>query len=358
MKKTIAMVFALAVMLCVLALPVSAADTVESRVYLDAPAQALAGDAVGVALYVNGNAAAGGTQGTVTFDAEQLEYTGVTLRDDVIALGNTEDVTVKADGTGVINFVTLSNVAEGSAPTDAWLTLNFTVKMTAAGESAAVALSDVVVSDKAGINRLDVTMLDTAVKLIAIGENDYVDLDGATIRTDLTKQGIRFQATPDSATVDLAAITEVGVVMMPTKLLYEGQDLTKETVGKGGTTPAVASISASDAEKLAAVQNGDAVYATLTNGTTGGRANVEIAARAYVVVNGETIYSYNDSNETAVTLGEANKTLVGVAQAIAAKEIAGGAVNTLGELLTKQETLTDDEVITLLTFCRDNIGKL
>ena len=361
MKKTIAMVFALAVMLCVLALPVSAADEVESRVYLDAPAQALAGDAVGVALYVNGNTAAGGVQGTVTYDAEQLEYTGVTLRDDVTALGNTEDVTIKADGTGVINFVTLSNVADGNAPADAWLTLNFTVKMTAAGDAAAVALSDVVVSDKAGVSRLNVTTLDTAVTVIAIGENDCVDMDGATIRTDLTNQGIRFQATPDSETVDLSAITEVGVVMMPKKLLYDGQDLTKETIGKGGTTPAIGSITAE--EKLAAVQGGEAVYATLTNGTTEGRANVEIVARAYVVVKVDvdkyvTIYSHNDIDDKAVVTGEATKTLVGVAQSIAAKQIANGATDTLGELLTKTDVLENDEVTTLLTFCRDNYSYL
>ena len=358
MKKIVSMFLVLAVMLCVLAMPVGAADTVESRVYLDAPAQAQTGDAVGVALYVNGNTAAGGAQGTVTYDADRLEYTGVTLRDDVTALGNTEDVTIKADGTGVINFVTISNVANGEAPADAWLTLNFTVKMDAAGEEAAVALSDVVVSDKAGLNRLNATTLDTAVKVITVGENDYVDMDGATIRTDLVNQGIRFQATPDSATVDLSAITEVGVVMMPKKLLYEDQDLTKETVGKGGTVPAVASINADTAEKLALVKSGEVVYATLTNGTTGGRANVEIVARAYVVVGGETIYSYNDIDDKAIVTGEATKTLVSVAQAIAAKEIAGGATDTLGALLTKQETLSDDEVTTLLTFCRENFSKL
>ena len=47
-----------------------------------------------------------------------------------------------------------------------------------------------------------------------------------------------------------------------------------------------------------------------------------------------------------------------VAQAIAAKEIAGGATNTLGDLLTKTDVLENDEVTTLLTFCRDNYDYL
>lgn len=359
MKKFLTMFFVLSLLLCAMALPIHAEETTDVNVYLDAPAQVASGAAIGVSLYVNGSTAAGGVQGTVTFDADQLEYTGVTLRDDVQALGNTEDVTVKADGTGVIEFVTISNVAGGTAPADAWLTVNFTVKMANAGDTAEVALSDVIVSDVTGTVRLTATTANTAVKVMVVGENDYVDMEGATIRTSLQNQGIRFYATPDDGTVDLSAITEVGVVMFPTKLLYAGQDLTKETIGKGGTTPAIASITSDETDKMAAVKAGETVFATLTNGTTGGRADVEISARAYVVVNGETIYSYNDTVDTAITLGAANKSLVGIARAIANKAInQGGAENTLGDILTTEDVLTDDEVIQLLTFCRDNIDKI
>ncbi len=362
MKKTFAMLLVLVLMVGALALPVNAADSAVARVYLDAPAQAATGAEIGVALYVNGNTASGGVEGTVSYDTGKLDYISVSLRNDVTTLGNTEDVTVKVDeSTGTIKFVGLSNVAGGTAPTDAWATFNFTVKMANAGDSANVTLSNVKVSDKAGVNLLDATTVNTAVSVISIGVNDYVDMDGATIKTDLTKQGLRFQATPDATTIgNLASISEVGVVMMPEDLLYEGQDLTKETIGKGGTTPAVATINSSvNADLLDDVQAGELVFATLTNGTTGGRANYKIAARAYIVVNGETIYSHNENATTSITGGEATKTLVGVAQAIARNEIKGGATETaeITAILAK-DTLTDTEVVTLLTFCRENISKL
>lgn len=356
MKKRLTLVFALSLMLCALAMPASA-EAADAHVYLDAPAQAETGDTVGVALYVSGDTV-GGVQGTITYNADELEYVGVTLRDDVKALGNTDDVTYHADGSGVIEFVTVSNVAGGAKPADAWLTVNFTVKLANAGDTAAVTLSNVVVSDPTGTVRLNATTADTTVQVMVKGTNDYIDLDGATIRTSVQSQGIRFQAQPADFIQDMSKVTEVGVVMFPTALLYEGQDLTKETIGKGGTKPAIARVTEADADKMLLVRAGEELYATLTNGTTGGRANVAITARAYAVVDGVTVYSYNDNGETNVSQGAASKTLVGVAQAIAAKEIAGGATDTLGELLTKQTRLTDDEVITLLTFCRNNIDKL
>lgn len=362
MKKTFAMLLVLVLMVGVLALPVNAADDAVARVYLDAPAQAVSGSEIGVALYINGNTASGGVEGTVSYDTGKLDYVSVSLRNDVTILGNTEDVTVKVDeSTGTIKFVGLSNVAGGTAPTDAWATFNFTVKMSAVNDSTDVTLSNVKVSDKAGVNLLDTTTVNTTVSVISIGVNDYVDMDGATIKTDITKQGLRFQATPDSALIgDLANISEVGVVMMPADLLYENQDLTKDTIGKGGTTPAVATISSTEnADLLDNVQAGELVYATLTNGTTNGRANYKIAARAYIVVNGETVYSHNENATTSITGGEAEKTLVSVAQAIAKKEISGGATETaeITAILAKT-TLTDDEVVTLLTFCRENFSKL
>ncbi len=361
MKKTISVILSLVLMLGLLALPVGATDDVATRVYLDAPAQAATGEEIGVALYVNGNVAAGGVQGTVNYNVEHLDYVGVELRDDMKDLGNTEDVTVKADETaGKINFVGLSNVAGGTAPADAWLTLKFTVKMTNAGDTTLVYLSDVKAADKAGTTALDATLIDTQVRVIEVNVNDVVDMDGATIKTDLVHQGIRFQATPDLSLLDPAVITEIGVVIMPSSLMYEGQDLTVDTIGKGGAEPAVAKITATEnADLLDLVKGGEALYATLVNGTTNGRANLEIVARAFVEVGGETVYySHNDIADKDVTAGEANKSLVSVAQAIAATQIANGATDTLGELLTKTTKMTNAEVTTLLTFCRDNYDYL
>lgn len=361
MKRVMVMLLAMALLMSIVTLPASAANPVQ--IYIDAPAQAESGDTIGVSLYVNNGAnTVGGVEGTVTFNTDMLTYVGVELREDVQLIGNVEEVTVREVSDGV-KFVTVSNVAGGNAATDAWLTLKFTVNATSG--DAAIGVADMVVSNWMGDAELtlgtDFEQPDyaAAVSVITVGENDHIDLDGATIKTSTSDQGIRFQTTPDASTIaDMAQITEVGVVMLPADLLYEGQDLTKDVVGRHGATPAIAKIDSSDAAKLAKVQAGEEVFATLKNGTTGGRANRVIAARSYVVVNGVTVYSYNDDNAKAIVSGEAEKTLVGVAQAIAANEISNGATNTLGDLLTKQTTLTDAEVTTLLTFCRENISHL
>ena len=356
MKKTISVILALIMMMGLLAMPVGAKDDVATREYVDAPAQVFNGEEIVVELYVNGNVAAGGVQGTIAYDADAFDYVGADLRSDVVALGNVEDVTVKADeDAGTVNFVCLSNVDGGKAPADAWVTLKFTVKATSG--QYLFSLSNVKAADKSGTTKLDVTQINKWTEVIAGSD---AQMKGATIRTDIANQGIRFEGAPDLSKLDPAIIKEVGIVIMPKALMYENQDLTIDLIGKGGAEPAIAKITATDnAALLDLIKNGEALYATLTNGITGGRANMEIVARTFIVdESGSVRYSHNDIADKNVTDGEAVKSLVSVAQAIAAKEIAGGATNTLGDLLTKTDVLENDEVTTLLTFCRDNYDYL
>lgn len=356
MKRVISAISLVLLLLAMLAMPVSADDTAV-RVYIDGPAQILSGDEVAVSLYVNGNTASGGVYGIFHYDPAVLTYEGVTLRDDVIALDNVDAETYRVDETaGTVKFVVVSNVTGGSAPADAWMTVRFSMNNTAAGQTATVTLSDVKVSNAAGDTPLTPTVIGSdKVTVVAAGNNMLVNMQGATIKTDITKQGIRFESVKTA--LSLSGLTEAGVVMLPTALMYEDQDLTKDTIGKGGVTPAVAKVT--EADKLTAIMNGESLFATLTNGTTKGRANVSITARSYVVINGVTIYSHNDKVDTAITTGEANKTLAGVAQAIAKEEIAGGATETAEITAILAATkLTDDQVSVLLTFCRDNIACL
>ncbi len=355
MKKVLSITLTMLMLLALLATPVSA-DTAAVRVYIDGPAQIKAGQTAAVSLYVNGNTASGGVYGVVHYDPAALDYTGVSFRDDIIALGNQAIETYRVDETaGTVKFLLVSNVTGGTAPADAWMTVNFTLKSATVGATATVTLSDVKATNMSGEETLTPTVIANDTVTLVAESNLYMNMQGATIKTDITKQGIRFKSSKTELT--LSGLTEVGVVMLPTALLYEGQDLTKTTVGRGGATPAVASVT--DADDLALIAKGNSLFATLTNGTTGGRANVSITARSYVVVNGVTIYSHNDEAATSIVTGEANKSLAVVAQAIAKAEIAGGATETAEiTAILAADTLTDEQVTVLLTFCCNNISRL
>lgn len=369
MKKFVAILLSVALLVGVSVWPASAEGTV--NVYIDGPSQLEAGaSTLPVSLYVNGDVAVGGVQGTLLFNANQVTYAGVTLRDDVAALGNTEAVSVNVNAdVGKLTFVLTSNVTGGKAPADAWMTVNFTLKNTAVGSATSVQLhgADLVLSDMTGDNELfaDVNLTMVAVNARVMADTEEaVNMKGATIRTSTEVQGLRFEseraASPDA---DMSKLTEVGVLMFPTALLYDGQELTKETVGKQGTVPAVASTT--DADKLELIKNGEKLYATLSNGTTNGRANVAITARSYMVIDGVTYYSHNDVVDTNVSDGTASKTLAGVAQSIAKTQIANATAagktldtSSVDAILDKTTVLQNDEVIALLTFCRDNIAYL
>lgn len=357
MKKMFAVVLAVTLLIGASAWPVSAAEAAVS-VYIDAPAQIEPNETVPVALYVNGDEV-GGVQGTIVYRTDEVEFLNVVLRDDVKLLGNNEDVTVAVDnGVGQIKFVVTSNVVGGNAPADAWLTANFRMKENESGSKVSIALQNVVISDRTGDHELSAEAAPSAVTRVVTAQNAAVDLKGATIRTSVQSQGIRFESNKATGR-DLSGLTEAGVLFFPTQLLYEGQDLTLETVGKNGTVPAVAKVDGTNADDLNKIKGGEAFYATLTNGTTGGRANVKISVRSYMIINGVTYYSHNDDAKTNVDNGMAGKSLVSVAQAIAQAEIAGGAnEDSLNGLQHKIGILTDPEVLTLLTFCRDNIAYL
>lgn len=369
MKKFCVILLTVALLVAVSVWPASAEGTV--NVYIDGPSQIEAGTTLlPVSLYVNGDVAVGGAQGTLLFNANEVEYAGVTLRSDVTALGNTEAVSVNVNAdVGKLTFVLTSNVTGGNAPMDAWMTVNFRLKDTAIGSTTSVQLhgADLVLSDMTGDNELfaDVALTMAAVNTRVIADTEEaVNMKGATIRTSTELQGLRFESErAASVNVDMSKLTEVGVVMFPTALLYDGQELTKETVGKQGTVPAVASTT--DTDKLELIKNGEKLYATLSNGTTHGRANVAITARSYMVVDGVTYYSHNDVAGTSVSDGIASKTLVGVAQSIAKTQIAnataaGKTLDTasVDALLDKTAVFADAEVTALLTFCCENIAYL
>ena len=357
MKKWLSVICVVLLLCTVMAMPTSAAVAPSLR--MDGPVQAKTGETVAVALYVQGDL--GGAQGTIKYDKTKLDFVSVTLRNDMVNLGNTEDVTVRPDeASGTVRFVALTNVTGGAAPADAWIVLNFTLLSNAAGASTEVSLQDVKASDMSGASVVSVTNKATTITWV----DDSVlpmNMEGATIRTSVEKQGIRFEAKKTTLKLDATKIKSVGVLMLPTALLYDGQDLCHDTIGKGNTRPAIASTTdAADIAKIAA-DSGDSLFATLTNGTTGGRANVAISARAFVEFTDGSIvyYSQNDKDDTAIVNGEASKSVTEVAKKIAATQIANGAdPDKLGGLEESTGALSDGDVATLLDFCRDNYAYL
>ena len=356
MKKWLSVICVVLLLCTVMAMPTSAAVAPSLR--MDGPVQAKTGETVAVALYVQGDL--GGAQGTIKYDKTKLDFVSVTLRNDMVNLGNTEDVTVRPDeASGTVRFVALTNVTGGAAPTDAWIVLNFTLLSNAAGASTEVSLQDVKASDMSGASVVSVTNKATTITWV----DDSVlpmNMEGATIRTSVEKQGIRFEAKKTALALTAGSIKSVGVLMLPTALLYDGQDLCHDTIGKGNTRPAIASTTdAADIAKIAA--GTDSLFATLTNGTTGGRANVAISARAFVEFTDGSIvyYSQNDKDDTAIVNGEASKSVTEVAKKIAATQIANGAdPDKLGGLEESTGALSDGDVATLLDFCRDNYAYL
>lgn len=169
-----------------------------------------------------------------------------------------------------------------------------------------------------------------------------VKLEGATIKTetDVSKQGMRYEVTVAPAQV--ADAQEIGLLLLPEVLLGTAE-LTVDTAA---------------VLKIATV-NGDANWATvlaeggfqaaLTNGTVNERQNLQLVSRTYVV--------YADGT---VEYGEAStRSIVSVSQAIAQTAIDNGATASAEvTALLSQSKLSDDEMATVIAFCRDNIDYL
>ncbi|MBP3936599.1 MAG: hypothetical protein IK954_03335 [Clostridia bacterium] len=348
MKKLISIAVVALLLIGLLAMPVSAEGvTVENKNNV----QGEVGESIEVKFYVNDAAdVVGAVEGTITYDATVLDYVGIALAADFAALGNPVDELIYVDETkGEIRILGISSVLEGEvAPAAEWFTLTFNVIGGDAGEDVAITLSDLIASDKTGENEVVATAVSSSVKIIKPEVNYYSTMDGATIKTDVNVQGLRFQ----TSITDLfpTDATEMGVIMLPAALVEE--ELTLDT-----PNIAVAKLTSADADWVS-LAAGEVVYARLSGSTINGRANIKIAARAYVKVGDTVIYSHNDNDATAILDGSAVKSVAGVAQSIATAIIATGVDGAAVADLLALDKLTDAQVNTLLTFCTDNWAAL
>ena len=345
MKKLISIAVALLLVTALLAMPVSAADvTVEQRTFV----QGAVGESIQVDIYVNdASDLVGAVEGTITYDKTVLDYVGAELAADFAALDNVLDETIYADeNTGTISFVGLSSVVAGEvAPKAEWFTLTFNVIGGNAGDVTALTISDLLVSNKDGSSTVAASAVNAAVTVIT-EDNMYADLQGATIKTSVATQALRFQA-QTNADVFPADAAEFGIIMLPEALM--NGELTLDT-----PNVAVAKIESTD-EGFAELKAGTTVFARLDGSTANAyRMNLKIVARSYVKVGDQVIYSHNDYDANGIVNGTASKSIVSVSQAIAAdiidKGVDGAAV---ASYLTKDE-LNKTEALALLQFCLDN----
>lgn len=348
MKKMISIVVALLLLMTLVAMPVSANGvTVEQRTFV----QGEVGESIEVDIFVNdASDLVGAVEGTITYDKSVLDYTGVVLAADFAALDNQADETVYADeNTGVIRFVGVSSVKAGEvAPKAEWFTLKFDIIGGEAGDATALTLSDLIVSNKTGSDVVSASPINASFNIIT-AENKFSSLEGATIKTSVETQAIRFQAVTDAATFPADA-TEFGIIMLPEAML--NGELTLDT-----PNVAVAKMTAEDAE-FADLKAGATVFARLDGSTANAyRMNLKIVARSYVKVGDQVIYSHNDTTN-GIENGMGARSVVSVSQAIAAELIDNGVDGSaVAAYLTKAE-LNKTEALALLQFCLDNWASL
>ena len=221
MKKLIAVVLTVAMMLTVCAFSVSA-EAAAPQLVAEGAANVQIGDKYIVNIRLNdADNQVGGFQGELVY--KNATFDSVEVNPQVLTFNNTEDsaTIIKDDGDSV-NFATVADLQGTNPATRIWFKVTFTIT-----GDAEFNLENVVFSDK------------NATQLVG----SDVDLDPTVPAADATmvtlnKQGIRESTAPAgqgivvNAGIDQVndAVTEFGVVFYPTSLL-KGAELTVATEG-------------------------------------------------------------------------------------------------------------------------------
>lgn len=311
MKKVLAILLATLLVTGMMSFGASA-DTESVTVALSGSAQAIKGESYEVTL--SAPKTVGGIQGEIAYDKEDFTLKDIEMTSAFAAANKItaeEKTNLITDKDGVIKFALLSDAGEDTK----WVTFIFTVSedATAATSSFAFVENSVKVSDAAGVNLItegltEVSVTDTPVYVPAL------DVAGASVKTD-GQADIRFE-------IDLGVnnykgqIEEIGVIMIPTRFVAEGQELVYDTenVKYSGKT---AKKAYSPASKI-----GDETtfYANLLNSSTKkSRINTAISARAYIkLTTGEIIYSDNASGDKNIAGGTSSRSCIDVMKGVAA----------------------------------------
>lgn len=328
MKKLIAVVLTVAMMLTVCAFSVSA-EAATPELLVQGAADVQVGDEYTVSIRLNdaGNTV-GGFQGELAYIG--AEVTNIVANPEVLDFNNTtdQDTVIKDDGNSV-NFATVADLDGTNPATRIWFKVTFKVT-----DVPTFTLAEVIFSDK-DANKLDGTV-GAALKpnvVAADAANVTLNKVGILEQKVANDQGIVVNA--GIANIDKDA-TEYGVVFYPTSLL-KGAELTVETEGA----------------VKAYAQKGDASFDKFMNAGSfnavlhfnfGSEDNAikflgtKVSARVYYVVGDDVYYSANSED----------------------KYIQGGVSSkaVLNTVLDKGDTVTDDtNISTSITVADYNAAK-
>ena len=309
MKKVLAILLATLLAAGMMSFGASA-DTESVTVALSGSTQAIKGESYEVTL--SAPTTVGGIQGEIDYDEAKFKLTDIAIT-SAFATANkiTDKTNLITDDGKVIKFALLPDKA---ATNSEWVTFIFTV-LEADGKSD-FTLNNVKVSDNEGVNLITEGLKSVSVEKTPV----YVpalDVAGASVKTD-GQADIRFE-------IDLGVnnykgqIEEIGVIMIPTRFVAEGQELVYDTenVKYSGKT---AKRAYSPASKI-----GDETifYANLLNSSTKkSRINTEISARAYIKLKeeygGTVIYSDNLDGDKNIAGGTSSRSCIDVMKGVAA----------------------------------------
>ena len=290
MKKLLALILALLMLAGMTVFTASAEGTVEVKLVADKEVGAVAGSTYSVTLQI-ADATVGGVQGTVTYDKAKFDFVDITMVKSVADAnhieGKAEDAFKVDETAGTIDYILLCDGQNKNLAT-----FNFTVLADTVG-TADFTVTGVKVANTAGTAAETHTTVDAnGIKVSPVA----ITMDSTSVRTNLTYD-IRFKTTIDATFAANNEIEEIGMILIPTKLVAAGKELINDADGSfciDNQKPQIQTV-AYDGENT--------VYATINN-TGATHMNRLYSLRAFVkLANGTIVYSDNEADNKPIQNG-------------------------------------------------------
>ena len=263
LKKIIAVVVTLVMLIGVVGISASAADEAPTIV-LSGRTQARVGDTYELTVSLNGKDTVGGVEGVIA-------YTGATYAS--VAFANTENsAKIRDNGDGTINFVGLSSQTDADGK---WFTLTFNLSDEASEASFAITSCEGANVD--GTGYVTVATESTALTTYPDG---IIDMSGAWILLETGKEDLRFGVNYSETNLKAykqdAEIEEYGVLLMVTQKLA-GRELEHKMIADQEPGLAYARVTDGSAPS-------ESFYTYIKNSASWSAKSkgVRISARAYI----------------------------------------------------------------------------
>ena len=290
MKKIIALFLSILMIASMTALTASAEGEVEVKLVADKEVGAVAGSTYSVTLEI-ADATVGGVQGTVKYDNAKFDFVDITMAKSVADAnhieGKAEDAFKVDETAGTIDYILLCD-----GVTNALATFNFKV-LADTVDTTDFTVTGVKVANAEGTAEKANKPVDAnGVKVSPVA----ITMDGTSVRTNLTYD-IRFKTTIDATFAANNEIEEIGMILIPTKLVAAGKELINDADGSfciDNQKPQI---------KTVAYDKENTVYATINN-TGATHMNRLYSLRAFVVLkNGTIVYSDNEADNQPIQNG-------------------------------------------------------